>query len=153
MVDSYPALTALLPHVEPMILIDRVVDWQPDQITTEVVIHRDSHLFVDVRAAVPTYVSIEYMAQSVAALAGLEAHQAGRPIEVGFLLGTRKSHYTTPWLALGQRFNIKAERLYAEPDGLAVFACELLNEQGDSLASAQLNVFQPENAKEFVTGK
>lgn len=62
-----------IPHRAPMILIDKIISHQPDVLETEVLITPQSAYFDEHRQAVPNYVGIEYMAQSIAALAGVEA--------------------------------------------------------------------------------
>jgi predicted hotdog family 3-hydroxylacyl-ACP dehydratase len=57
---------------------------------TETHIRPDSAYFDRQLNGVPNYVGIEYMAQSIAALAGVEARLDHEGIRVGFLLGTRK---------------------------------------------------------------
>ncbi|UPW19351.1 3-hydroxylacyl-ACP dehydratase [Agarivorans sp. TSD2052] len=148
----FPNMAEILPHSAPMILIDKVVEWLPGKIICSLEISENSHLFNDVEQAVPTYAAIEYMAQAVAALAGLEAKEQQRPIEVGFLIGTRKCLFQETMLPLGCQLLISAERIYAEEDGLAVCACEVTNQQGVTLTSAHLNVYQPKDAVEFVKG-
>lgn len=149
----FPELAEVLPHKAPMILLDNIVDWQPDKVICDVVITENSHLFNDLEQAVPVYTCLEYMAQTVAALAGLEARAREQDIEVGFLIGTRKCRFAQSSFAIGTRLLISAERVYAEEDGLAVCACEVSDQQGNSICSAQLNVYQPKNAVEFVKGK
>ncbi|GGB07905.1 ApeP family dehydratase [Agarivorans gilvus] len=150
---QFPELAEVLPHKAPMILLDNIVDWQPEKIVCSVVINENSHLFNDLEQAVPVYTCLEYMAQTVAALAGLEARAREQDIEVGFLIGTRKCLFEQTAFSIGARLLISAQRVYAEEDGLAVFACEVNDQQGDLICSAQLNVFQPKNAVEFVKGK
>ncbi|MDO6685286.1 MULTISPECIES: ApeP family dehydratase [unclassified Agarivorans] len=152
MTDKLPAIAEVLPHTAPMILIDKIVDWQSDKIVCEVVIKENSHLFNDLEQAVPAYISIEYMAQAVAALAGLEAKSLQQAVEVGFLIGTRKCLFEESQFRLGSKLLISAERIYAEDDGLAVCACEVKHQHGSIVCSAHLNVYQPKNAIEFVKG-
>lgn len=152
MSEPLPSIAEVLPHTAPMILLDRVVSWQADKISCEVEIGENSHLFNDLKQAVPSYVSIEYMAQAVAALAGLEAKAKQQEVEVGFLIGTRKCQLKRSEFSLGTKLTVSAERIYAEEDGLAVCACEVIDEDGSMLTSAHLNVYQPKNAVEFVKG-
>lgn len=138
-----------LPHRAPMILIDRLLEHQPDTLLSEVFIQPSSPYFDDKAQSVPNYVGIEYMAQSIAALAGIEATAKQRPIRVGFLLGTRKLQLHIKAYQLGQRYQIRVSRLYQEESGLAVFDCQILH-QATLVATANINVFQPQDTQAYI---
>jgi predicted hotdog family 3-hydroxylacyl-ACP dehydratase len=147
---DYP-LTELLPHRAPMILIDGLLTHETDSLVTWVQIGPDSPFFDEALGGVPNYVAIEYMAQSIAALAGLEAKCRGEPIRVGFLLGSRKLALHAPLFKAGKTYQTKVTRLYQEDSGLAVFDCQILD--ADLLvASANVNVFQPQDTQAYVQG-
>ena len=82
-------LAELLPHAGDMILIDQVLSFDEEQIHTRVTV-KPGGLFNRADGSLPAWVGIELMAQSIAAYAGCQARQAGLPVELGFLLGTRK---------------------------------------------------------------
>ncbi len=82
------AIEQLLPHARPLLLLDRLSDSGEGYIECEVVVRSDG-LF-DTNGEVPGLVGIEYMAQAVSAYSGLSALRRGRPIRLGFLLGTRR---------------------------------------------------------------
>ncbi|UZD58244.1 hotdog family protein [Shewanella algae] len=140
-----------LPHRAPMILIDAVVEHSQDRLLTKVKISEQSPYFDDARALVPNYVGIEYMAQSIAALAGVEAEARGDIIRVGFLLGSRKLSMHTPGFLPGREYLTQVQRLYQEDTGLAVFDCRIFD--GDTeIASANVNVFQPQDTQAYIAG-
>ncbi|MCC4833459.1 hotdog family protein [Shewanella sp. 10N.7] len=142
-------IAEFVPHRAPMILIDRVIQHQQDSLITEVVITPQSAYFNHAINGVPNYVGIEYMAQSIAALAGVEAHLRDDKIRVGFLLGTRKLVMHQPQFTLGEKYRISVTRLYQEDSGLAVFDCQIL--AGDTvIASANVNVFQPQDTQAYI---
>ena len=82
-------IAELIPHAADMILIDEVVSFGAEDIETRLTV-RPGGLFNQQDGSLPAWVGIELMAQSVAAYAGCQARQAGLPVELGFLLGTRK---------------------------------------------------------------
>lgn len=82
-------LAELLPHAGDMILIDSISSFDEEQIYTRLTVQPDG-LFNLPDGSLPAWVGIELMAQSVAAFAGCHARQKGNPVELGFLLGTRK---------------------------------------------------------------
>lgn len=145
-------LEQLLPHAAPMILLSRALSWRDDCLLAEVDISPASHLFDEALGGVPSYICIEYMAQAIAALAGCRALAHGLPVQIGFLLGSRKLQLHQPLLAAGSRVQVQVSRLLQDPDGLSVFDCQLLDSSGQLLAEANVNVFQPDNAEAFIHG-
>jgi len=142
-------IETFIPHRAPMILIDRALEHRKDFLETQVCIDEQSPFFDAVKGGVPNYVGIEYMAQSIAALAGIEANLAGLPVRIGFLLGSRKLKLAPSCYRPGQEYRIRVQRLYQEDTGLAVFDCQIL--EGDiPLASANINVFQPADALAYI---
>lgn len=149
-----PSLLALdisefVPHRAPMILIDNLLEHQPDTLLTAIHISQSSAYFDSVLNGVPNYVGIEYMAQSIAALAGVEAKLVGDKVRVGFLLGSRKLQMHIDHFELGQTYHTKVSRLYQEPSGLAVFDCHIYH-QDQVVASANVNVFQPQDTQAYI---
>lgn len=135
----------LLPHDGNMVLLDKVIEFDQDSMVTEVIV-RDDGLFnnsVGAVKTVPAWLGIEYMAQTVAALDGMLCKIAGRPINLGFLLGTRRYLCNMGALTVDTVLRVKVKRLI-EDQGLAVFDCEIT---GDGIQmSAKLNVYQPDSA-------
>ncbi|MDX1281067.1 thioester dehydrase [Shewanella colwelliana] len=146
---SHIAVDDVVPHRAPMILIDRLLQHQPDSLTTEVTIGKQSAYYNSHTASVPNYVGIEYMAQSIAALAGIEAIARDEPIQVGFLLGTRKLAMNIADYKLDQCYQVSVTRLYQEESGLAVFDCQI-SHQDQIVASANVNVFQPQDTQAYI---
>lgn len=98
-------IEALVPHAAPMILIDSVTAQGPALTRSVVRIGEDS-MFYEAPHGVPAYFGIEYIAQTVAAHAGLHALRQGEPVRVGFLLGTREYRCAETWFRLGSRLTI-----------------------------------------------
>jgi predicted hotdog family 3-hydroxylacyl-ACP dehydratase len=132
-------VSEVLPHAGRMILIDEILDYSDSSLTARVTI-KDSSLFLAADHAVPAWVGIEYMAQTIAAWAGVQAKLRGEPVKPGYLLGTRHYQANKPAFALGEILTIVANKQYHEGE-LAVFDCTISGEQ--VLVSATLNVFQP----------
>ncbi|MGI2170101.1 hotdog family protein [Shewanella sp. MF05960] len=142
-------ISEFVPHRAPMILIDKLLEHQPDTLLTAIHISEASAYFDNTINGVPNYVGIEYMAQSIAALAGVEAKLKGDKVRVGFLLGSRKLQMHIGHFILGQTYHTKVSRLYQEPSGLAVFDCQIFH-QNHVVASANVNVFQPLNTQAYI---
>ncbi len=150
---SYPAIQFLVPHQSPMILIDRVVSANLEELVAEVCIHPQS-LFFD-GYGVGAWVGIEYMAQAIAAHAGYQAQAKGLPIKVGFLLGTRRFESAKPRFMQGEVLHIHVRCALQSENGLGAFECRIDDSQdatGTAGAVATITVFQPENVDDFLQG-
>jgi predicted hotdog family 3-hydroxylacyl-ACP dehydratase len=135
------SIEELLIHRPPMLLLDKVVGYDDAGIVASVVIS-ESSLFVTPEG-VPGHVAIEYMAQACGAYAGAMALEAGTPVKIGFLLGTRLCRVLVPWFRVGDRLLVSASIVFHD-EQLAVFDCKI--EIGGRLAAdAQLKVYQPED--------
>ena len=138
-------ISDLLPHDGNMVLLDRVLEYDQESLVAEVVV-RDDGLFGDGQT-IPAWIGIEYMAQTVAAHGGMMCHLAGKPINLGFLLGTRRYTSNISDFIVGTRLTVKVHRLI-EDQGLGVFVCQISGNGCD--ISAKLNVYQPDKAKNKV---
>ncbi|MFT5703072.1 MAG: putative hotdog family 3-hydroxylacyl-ACP dehydratase [Rickettsiales bacterium] len=144
-------LEKILPHKNPMILIDRVVDYDLEnkKLTSEVDINAKNIFFDQELNAVPIWVGIEFMAQTIGCLSGIYAKEYKRTkIDLGFVIGARNYECFAPNFKNGQCLKIEIEQLFFDSE-LGAFECVI--KDGDKiLAQAQLNVFQPESAKDFL---
>ncbi|MCK5190126.1 MAG: hotdog family protein [Methylococcales bacterium] len=138
-------ISDLLPHDGNMVLLDRVLEYDQESLVAEVVV-RDDGLFGDGQT-IPAWIGIEYMAQTVAAHGGMMCHLAGKPINLGFLLGTRRYTSNISDFIVGTRLTVKVHRLI-EDQGLGVFVCQISGNGCD--ISAKLNVYQPDKAENKV---
>ena len=141
------AINDLVPHATPMILLDRVDAYDANNVEASLTI-RDDSPFVGNRK-VPSYLAVEYMAQSIAAYSGLQALENNEPVRIGFLLGTRKLKLWTPELSVGDELVVNVSVLYNDGE-MAAFDCRAL--RGDQLvAEASINVFQPDDPLKIGT--
>ena len=142
-------ITQLVPHRGAMLLIDRLVADDAESVRVEASIKPDQ-LFLAAQG-LPAWGGIELMAQTVAAFAGLRRIESKLPVQLGFLLGTRRYECTRPFFDVGTRLEIAARQELVAENGLAVFVCQIF--LGDEVvATAQLNVFQPPNVEEYLRG-
>ena len=137
----------LLPHNHPLILIDRVVDYTEDTIHTIVNIRNDSPFFEN--GAIPSYIGLEYMAQTVGAWTGLMARQQNQEPKIGFLLGSRKLILNVPTFKEGSTLDIHGLVKYNDGE-MGSFEC-WVEIDGEQVVQANLNVFQPSNIAPLLT--
>lgn len=139
MKPEFPPIESLIAHDHPMILVDRVLASTDDRIQTLVVLTENSPFIQD--GAVPAYVCIEYMAQSVAAYSGLQAKKKGEKVKVGFLLGARKLNLHKNRILTGSNLVVDADIIYNDGE-MASFDCSV-SWEGQAVADARMNVYQP----------
>lgn len=147
MISEY-RVADLVPHSGRMSLLTSITGHGEDRLTAQVVITKDS-MFAD-STGVPSWVGLEYLAQAIGAFAGLQERLNGGAPKLGFLLGTRKYLCSTDYFLPGDRLELTVIRNMQAENGLSAFECTL---QGNGYtASASLNVFQPEDAEQFLQG-
>ncbi|CAI8821869.1 MULTISPECIES: hotdog family protein [Pseudomonas] len=140
-------LAELLPHAGDMILIDRILSFDEEQIHTCLTVKPDG-LFSLSDGSLPAWVGVELMAQSVAAFAGCHARQKGNPVVLGFLLGTRKFECNVEVFPAGSELTIHGIRSLEDDNGMGVFECHI---HGPGIeASARLNVFRPPQPSQYL---
>ena len=80
-----PDIRTLVPHAGPMVLLDRVIAADDENLCAEVRIRADS-LFC-VAGEVGAWAGLEYMAQAIGAYAGYAARKRGEPDQAWLLIG------------------------------------------------------------------
>lgn len=135
-----------LPHRKPMVLIDKVKEIDEFSVQGEVTIGVDS-LFQNEEGHVPAWVGIEYMAQTIAAYAGIKHSKKGDPIKMGFLIGTRIYDAYTDYFLQGNTYLVDAKLLFTDA-GLGSFECNINEkETATKCCYAKINVYEPENTE------
>lgn len=135
----YP-IDRVLTHQPPMLLLDKVVGYDETALVASVTI-TESSLFLGPNG-VPGHVAIEYMAQACGAYVGARALDAGEPVKIGFLLGTRLCRLLVPWYCVGDRLLVSVSIVFQDGQ-MAAFDCKI--EIDDKLAAdARLTVYQPD---------
>lgn len=133
------AVSDLLPHSGAMILIDKVLSYDATSLTAQLTVRGDALIAGDAQQ-VPAWVGLEYMAQTIAAFAGVHARLANMPIRLGFLLGTRHYVSQVACFKVGTCLTVAVQRFIEDGD-LSVFDCVISADE--PLVSAKLNVYQP----------
>ena len=136
------AVADLVPHAGAMILLDRLLAAEPGALTSEVVVRNDG-IFSDDDGAVSASVGIEYMAQTIAAYAGLRALAAGGRVRPGLLLGVRGYRSPVSHFFPGDTLTVTVRSVVEGANGLGVFDCEI-NADGLRI-SARLTVVEVES--------
>jgi predicted hotdog family 3-hydroxylacyl-ACP dehydratase len=132
----------LLPHGPSMVLLDEVIDWQEGRASVILAIRPGIPFFVDPKG-VPAHVGLEYMAQACGVYAGLVGLNAGEPIRLGFLLGTRNYRASVDWFGTGVQLVISVSETFRQ-ESMGVFDCVITCNDVE-VASAQLNLYRRED--------
>ncbi len=131
-----------LPHQPPMVLIDELLEAGEDYAIAKVTI-RPELMFVE-EQGLPTWATIELMAQTVSLYAGVQGAANGIQPRIGFLLGTRKMILPCAFFPVGSELIVKATQNYLH-DQLGVFICELHYLQ--HCIQATLSVYVPDQTE------
>lgn len=135
---SYPAITELLPHRPPMVLLDEVESFDGDVVRCSVTIRPDAPLVKDgkVRAAA----ALEYMAQCTGTCTMLRAREQGSGSLRGYLVGARDLRLETDCFHVGDRLVVEA-RITWDGSEIAHFDCTLSRDD-ELLAKGSLSVYR-----------
>ncbi len=140
-------IAGLVPHAGDMILLDAVDTFDDESIDARLQV-KPAGLFNLPDGSLPAWVGVEIMAQTVAAFAGCQARQAGLPVELGFLLGTRSFQCNVGHFPAGSLLRVRATRSLQDDNGMGVFECHL---DGPGIhAEARLNVFRPPEVASYL---
>jgi predicted hotdog family 3-hydroxylacyl-ACP dehydratase len=105
----YPPIEKLVPHGPPIRALERLLDWAPGRAVCELHVTRSMPFVHEARLA--SVVTLEYMAQAVAACLGHEAYVAGGQVRVGMVIGVRRMQLVRPFVLVGSRLLVTVERI------------------------------------------
>lgn len=142
-------LINLLPHKGRMFLLDRAVDvnFEEYSIKTQVDVTEQSMFFDKALGGIPSYVTFEYMAQSISALSGIDNCRRGLPPKVGVILSVSDFKTTVPVIRAGTTVTV----LDCQQDIVdRVFSFNCTAYIGDILiSSGKLTVMEVDDLKEL----
>ncbi len=142
-------LINLLPHKGRMFLLDRAVDvnFEEYSIKTQVDVTEQSMFFDKALGGIPSYVTFEYMAQSISALSGIDNRRRGLPPKVGVILSVSDFKTTVPVIKAGTTVTV----LDCQQDIVdRVFSFNCTAYIGDILiSSGKLTVMEVDDLKEL----
>jgi len=135
-------LFELLPHRQPMLLINDIVN--VDQSTSSAITYIDAEApFFEKGKGVPAYIGLEYMGQTAALIAGYQLKHDLVDPHLGFLLGTRSFKSTVDYFEVDGTLIIECKEKAVVGDSLATFDCKIRYQENDVvLAAANLSVFR-----------
>ena len=135
-------LSQILPHKEPMILIDDVLDYsvKDKYLKSCVTINEDCLFYNKRKKGVDSVAGIEYMAQTIGCYAYYRNNC--KVPKAGYLLGTRLYNNALKIFELGKTYYILVREVFVAE--IYSFECIIYNEKNEEVSSATVNVYQEE---------
>ncbi|MDR2104946.1 MAG: hypothetical protein LBP51_04235 [Deferribacteraceae bacterium] len=140
---KYTDMAELLPHKPPMIFIDGVAEYDLNLRTAAAyfTVSKESHFFDPSAGGAPSWTGIEYMAQAIGVLAGINALENGRAPTLAFLLGARLYEAHVDFFLLNRRYDVHVSENFAELE-LGNYRCAIYND-GFLCAEADMSTYLP----------
>jgi len=110
-------LLSIIPHKGKMFLLDRINNYNPQECTIEAEykITQDCIFYDSEISGVPAWVGFEFIAQSIAAFAGIRDMQIlrekGQPPKIGFILSVSALTIEIPFYKEGSILTIKTKEI------------------------------------------
>ena len=149
-------ISDLLPHRVPMQFITDIesVDFDSQKLVARVDITTDDLMYDKNIGGVPSWISLEYMAQAVGCFIGAadRAQDPNSKPMVGFVLGSRKLSVNIPTYVAGQSYFVHVHGTFCDKN-IANFDCEIYNSENNLMASGSINVFRPDDIKQFMDAR
>jgi predicted hotdog family 3-hydroxylacyl-ACP dehydratase len=148
-VTAYPPIEELLPHRGSLLLIDRIRHAEDGRKCVAEYEVRPDSWYADANGAMPAWIGIELMAQTIAACFGVEQRNRGGPAKVGLLLGSRRYVSSVPFFERGAVLEITADVQYREANGFGAFDCTI-EWRGRRLAEATIKIYESESFERLM---
>ncbi|MGY6255962.1 hotdog family protein [Paraburkholderia caledonica] len=143
-------IEAIIPHRGTMLLIDAVTAFDEQTLSARATVHADAW-YADAQGAMPAWIGIELMAQSIAAHVALLAMRGGGRARPGVLLGSLSYKALQPSFAGGAQLLIHATELLRSDEGHGAYECTIHHDDV-CCAEAVIKVFQPSDFQSFIEG-
>lgn len=118
----YPPIAELIPHSGAMVLLDRLVEWSPGFARCALTIRRTMPFVVE--GTVESVVTIEYMAQAVAACLGYAALGGGDGVRVGMIIACKRFEAHADRLLVGDVLEVQVSCIQGN-ESLSHFDCKV----------------------------
>ncbi|MBV1862743.1 MAG: hypothetical protein KUG77_30250 [Nannocystaceae bacterium] len=143
MTGSFPPVAELLPHGPSMCFLSTVLAFEGEVLECEVIPGEGDAAFVR-EGVIPAAVSLEYMAQAIAAFVSLKTGRGqGEP---GFVMAVRRFKISVPSFELHRPLRVRVERRWGESSA-ARFDGTIY--EGDAVvATGAMSVFRPDKEEQ-----
>ena len=134
---SYPPIGDLVPHSPPTLAIEELVEYGDGHAHARLHV-RDGGLLVRDGSA-DAVVTLEHMAQAVAACLGYKAFLGGGAVRVGMVVACRQFTLMRDRLAVGERLDVRVTWLRGTDD-VSSFEGEVRDERGALVSTAVMTL-------------
>lgn len=143
-------LESLIPHRRTLKLIENIEDTSKDNFLSSLVIKEDSFMYTD--SGVPSFCSLEYMAQTIAAYNAYH-YSNNNEAKIGFIVSIRKLFNTISYFELGTKLTVNVNPVLIVKN-TGNFDCSVFID-GQKVSSAKITAYLPtsEELEEFKNGK
>ena len=146
-------ISDLLPQRPPMQFITAIqsVDLENQTLIARVDITAQDLMYDSELGGVPSWISLEYMAQAIGCFIGTadrDENPDAKPV-VGFIMGARKLSVNIPVYLVGQSYFIHVISVFCDKN-IANFECYIYNQNDELVANGAVNVFRPNDIKQFM---
>lgn len=141
-------------HRGPMLLIDDICHADETSIVTQAHITNDNVFFDPKKGGVPSWVGLEFMAQTAAIWVGIDDERNGRPIQLGFLLGSRSYEAEGSLLPENETISIEVSADFIDGN-IMVFNGTIRaqsTQNSDFTINGNLSAFRPEDVDQYLQG-
>jgi len=133
-----------------MCWLDELIEVGSEHITTRLTIREDAP-FYEPGSGMPSWVGLEYMAQTAAAYSGYERVSKGLLPQIGLLLGTRHYHCKRTHFSLGSVLEVHAALLMRDDANLVAFDCKI-RQDAMVIAHATVKAILPDDLQAVLAG-
>lgn len=131
---------SLLPHRPPSIVLTGIRELSEEGCIALARVEPGAW-YLNADGHMPAWVGLEMMAQAASAFSGHRNALSGRPIRVGYLLGTRAFSATVPAFPVGTELEVEVQVIFLDASGPSAFQCEL-RQSGTCVARATLKAIE-----------
>jgi predicted hotdog family 3-hydroxylacyl-ACP dehydratase len=129
-----------------MLLLDRIVDHDLEdcRLAAEVDTAQDGLFYDADLGGVPAWVGFEYMAQSIAALSGVNSRLCGGEPKIGFIMSVRAFQTEVPAYRAGETLRVDVAQIFRDGNVVS-FDCAV-SRLGRVLTTAVVNAIEVDEA-------
>ena len=137
-------LSKVLPHKNPMILLDDIieVDLENKFLKTNFYVDNKKKFYDKTLKGIPSICGIEFMAQTIGCYAFYSKKE--KEPRIGFLLGSRLYNNSIDLFKENETYTVKAVEAYYDND-ISAFDCFIYDKLEEEVASATINVYQSDD--------
>jgi predicted hotdog family 3-hydroxylacyl-ACP dehydratase len=144
-------IAEVLPHAGAMLLLDELLEHGEQHVTCAVHIDERTR-FCDPVRGVPSWVGLEYMAQTMCAFSGIEEVRAGLKPSIGLLLGSRRYRSEVDFFAPGSHLRVRADLQLRDDNDLVAFLCTI-HDGSRELARGDVKAYRPRDVMAVIRGE